>query len=230
MPNFNVDTWTSFKEQFMSVVRFILYAFDLFFDACRSNPMLYMFLFFPIFAVAFFIVFDFVTKLIPGSARSAGGSKGSIAFRSIGTGSKSIKSASVNLAKAGKSSELKAATLAKIEKSNAKAAAKASGMNEKGLKSQNYGDTGFNVSFLVNKLRQRKENKRKEREWEEKVQSELVEVRRREQEQYDKSYNMTTDLFFSKDDEGNPVTTKTVTNSRTGEVVSVHDTVRHVND
>ena len=63
MPEFSSDAWSSFKEQFLSVIRFILYSFDLFFDACRSHPMLYAFFFFPIFAAAFFVVLFVVIRL-----------------------------------------------------------------------------------------------------------------------------------------------------------------------
>ena len=67
MPDFTVEAWDSFKQQFLSVIRFILYALDMIFDACRSNPLLYAAFFFPLFAMAFFLVFDLVTRIIPGA-------------------------------------------------------------------------------------------------------------------------------------------------------------------
>lgn len=68
MPEFTVEEWTSFKEQFISVIRFIMYCFDLCFDTFRSNPLLYAAFFFPVFAVAFFVIFDLVTGVSPFAA------------------------------------------------------------------------------------------------------------------------------------------------------------------
>ncbi len=65
MPNFSADGWESFRSQFMSIVRFVMYCFDMFFDTCRSNPMLYAFFFFPIFALAFFLIFEMLTHIAP---------------------------------------------------------------------------------------------------------------------------------------------------------------------
>ena len=65
MPNFSVETWTSFKQQFQSVIQFIMYCFDLCFDSFRSNPLLYIAFFFPIFALAFLFMFDLLFNLVP---------------------------------------------------------------------------------------------------------------------------------------------------------------------
>lgn len=68
MPNFSVESWDSFKQQFMSVIQFIYYCFDMLFDTCRSNPMLYAFFFFPVFAVAFFLIFEMLVHIAPFAA------------------------------------------------------------------------------------------------------------------------------------------------------------------
>lgn len=65
MPEFSVDMWQSFKQQFMSVINWLLYSFDILYDSFRSKPMLYLFVFFPIFALLFFGVFNLLTRLVP---------------------------------------------------------------------------------------------------------------------------------------------------------------------
>lgn len=65
MPEFSIDMWQSFKQQFMSVINWLLYSFDILYDSFRSKPMLYLFVFFPIFALMFFGVFNLLTRLVP---------------------------------------------------------------------------------------------------------------------------------------------------------------------
>lgn len=65
MPEFSAEAWTSFKQQFVSVIQFIMYCFDMFFDACRANPLLYALFFFPIFALAFFAILELLLHLAP---------------------------------------------------------------------------------------------------------------------------------------------------------------------
>lgn len=65
MPDFTVESWDLFKEQFLSVIRFVYYCFDMLFDTCRSNPMLYAFFFFPVFAAVFFIIFEMLVHIAP---------------------------------------------------------------------------------------------------------------------------------------------------------------------
>lgn len=65
MPEFSSESWNFFKEQLVSVLRFIVYIFELFFDYARTNPMVYAFIFFPLFACAFFLVFDILTGNVP---------------------------------------------------------------------------------------------------------------------------------------------------------------------
>lgn len=65
MPEFSVEMWQSFKQQFMSVINWLLYSFDILYDSFRSKPMLYLFIFFPIFALMFFGVFNLLTCLVP---------------------------------------------------------------------------------------------------------------------------------------------------------------------
>lgn len=65
MPEFSVEMWQSFKQQFMSVINWLLYSFDILYDSFRSKPMLYLFIFFPIFALMFFGVFNLLTRLVP---------------------------------------------------------------------------------------------------------------------------------------------------------------------
>ena len=123
MPDFTLEQWTSFKEQFMSVIRFVMYAFDMFVDTCRSNPMLYMFLFFPIFIGAFFIVFDLITSLSrvnEGYSMSGNTSK----FILGKDKSRFNNNASVNLAKANKSIDSKSAKVDKQDKAQTKTAAR----------------------------------------------------------------------------------------------------------
>jgi len=65
MPDFSAETWSSFRQQFLSVIRFVLYLFDMLFDAVRSNPLLYFAFFFPIFALAFFVIFYLLKNIAP---------------------------------------------------------------------------------------------------------------------------------------------------------------------
>lgn len=65
MPEFTVEAWASFKQQFLSVIQFIMYCFDLCFDNFRSNPLLYIAFFFPVFALAFLFMFDLFFNLVP---------------------------------------------------------------------------------------------------------------------------------------------------------------------
>lgn len=65
MPEFSIEMWQSFKQQFMSVINWLLYSFDILYDSFRSKPMLYLFVFFPIFALMFFGVFNLLTRLVP---------------------------------------------------------------------------------------------------------------------------------------------------------------------
>lgn len=65
MPEFTTEMWQSFKQQFLSVIDWLLYSFDLLYDSFRSRPMLYLFVFFPIFALVFFCVFNLLTHLVP---------------------------------------------------------------------------------------------------------------------------------------------------------------------
>lgn len=65
MPEFSLEMWQSFKQQFMSVINWLLYSFDILYDSFRSKPMLYLFVFFPIFALMFFGVFNLLTRLVP---------------------------------------------------------------------------------------------------------------------------------------------------------------------
>lgn len=178
MPDFSIEQWSNFKQQFMSVIRFIMYVFDMIFDACRSRPMLYAFLFFPIFAGAFLILFDLFTKGLPKVSGSVVTSKGSLAVQSLCASTKHMKMASVNLAAAGKNTELKSVNLGKLEKSNSKAQAKAegrlsegksSGINSSGLSEKLFkGDTGITISGLFKgsfrRMNSRNKNKSKDDE------------------------------------------------------------------
>ena len=65
MPEFTTDMWQSFKQQFLSVIDWLLYSFDILYDSFRSKPMLYLFVFFPIFALVFFGIFNLLTHLVP---------------------------------------------------------------------------------------------------------------------------------------------------------------------
>lgn len=65
MPEFSNEMWQSFKQQFLSVIDWLLYSFDILYDSFRSKPMLYLFVFFPIFALVFFGIFNMFTRLVP---------------------------------------------------------------------------------------------------------------------------------------------------------------------
>ena len=63
MPNFTESDWTAFKIKFMSVIQWVIYAFNDIFDSVRSHPMLYVFVFFPIFAGVVFVIISFLMNL-----------------------------------------------------------------------------------------------------------------------------------------------------------------------
>lgn len=65
MPNFSVEDWGSFKTIFYGVIQFVLYVFKMLYQAFTDKPMLYVFLFFPIFALIFFLIFDLLTNMVP---------------------------------------------------------------------------------------------------------------------------------------------------------------------
>ncbi len=63
MPNFTESDWTAFKTKFMSVIQWVIYAFNDIFDSVRSHPMLYVFVFFPVFAGVVFVIISFLMNL-----------------------------------------------------------------------------------------------------------------------------------------------------------------------
>lgn len=63
MPNFTESDWTAFKTKFISVIQWVIYAFNDIFDSVRSHPMLYVFVFFPIFAGVVFVIISFLMNL-----------------------------------------------------------------------------------------------------------------------------------------------------------------------
>lgn len=65
MPNFSAEDWGSFKTIFYGVIQFVLYVFKMLYQAFTDKPMLYVFLFFPIFALIFFLIFDLLTNMVP---------------------------------------------------------------------------------------------------------------------------------------------------------------------
>ncbi len=103
MPEFSVEMWQSFKQQFMSVINWLLYSFDILYDSFRSKPMLYLFIFFPIFALMFFGVFNLLTRLVPFKAlfdSSDTKNDNSMLKSSLRTGARNSGSHAVNLASA----------------------------------------------------------------------------------------------------------------------------------
>ena len=83
----------------MSVIRFILYCFDLFFDSVRSRPLLYALFFFPIFAAALLVLLSVVQRLfmVPESSDVGLSRRGFGVLRLHGNKSDS-KAIAVNLA------------------------------------------------------------------------------------------------------------------------------------
>lgn len=118
MPEFSAESWNFFKEQLVSVIRFVMYAFDLIFDAARSNPMLYAFIFFPIFFCAFIIMFDLLTGSVPFiSLMKKNDNKGILSGLQASTFSNKSISGTSNAAKSTKSlAQAKAAADAKVHK------------------------------------------------------------------------------------------------------------------
>lgn len=103
MPEFSVEMWQSFKQQFMSVINWLLYSFDILYDSFRSKPMLYLFIFFPIFALMFFGVFNLLTRLVPFKAlldSSDTKNDNSMLKSSLRAGARNSGSHAVNLASA----------------------------------------------------------------------------------------------------------------------------------
>lgn len=103
MPEFSVEMWQSFKQQFMSVINWLLYSFDILYDSFRSKPMLYLFIFFPIFALMFFGVFNLLTRLVPLKAlfdSSDTKNDNSMLKSSLRAGARNSGSHAVNLASA----------------------------------------------------------------------------------------------------------------------------------
>lgn len=101
MPEFSVDMWQSFKQQFLSVINWLLYSFDILYDSFRSKPMLYLFVFFPIFALMFFGVFNLLTRLVPFKAlfdSSDTKNDNSMLKSSLRAGARNSGSHAVNLA------------------------------------------------------------------------------------------------------------------------------------
>ena len=103
MPEFSVEMWQSFKQQFMSVINWLLYSFDILYDSFGSKPMLYLFIFFPIFALMFFGVFNLLTRLVPFKAlldSSDTKNDNSMLKSSLRAGARNSGSHAVNLASA----------------------------------------------------------------------------------------------------------------------------------
>lgn len=103
MPEFSIEMWQSFKQQFMSVINWLLYSFDILYDSFRSKPMLYLFVFFPIFALMFFGVFNLLTRLVPLKAlfdSSDTKNDNSMLKSSLRAGARNSGSHAVNLASA----------------------------------------------------------------------------------------------------------------------------------
>lgn len=103
MPDFSVEMWQNFKQQFLSVIDWLLYSFDILYDSFRSKPMLYLFVFFPIFALMFFAVFNLLTRLVPIKAlfdSSDTKNDNSMLKSSLRAGARNSGSQAVNLASA----------------------------------------------------------------------------------------------------------------------------------
>ena len=229
MPEFSVESWESFKRQFLSVFQFIYYCFDMLFDACRSHPMLYVFFFFPVFIVSFFIIFEMFVHIAPfvgviNNKQVKGVLSGSkLSAKSYGKSLNSSHSVQ-NLAskKAAQDAKAHAAMINKINGSSSSGTS----LSSKSMSSGSYSSInssaegkavhGSNRIKNINDfIKIKKEDKIKAQEKVNKA-----------QEKEDKAFNMRTDVLHSR--EGNNLKITTVkTNTRTGEVVSTSDRIIH---
>lgn len=92
------------------------------------------------------------------------------------------------------------------------------------------GAIGFSVKAAADKIRQKKADDKAAQEEYEKVAEEQQKLANQRQADKDRNFNTHTDYYYSKDDDGNPVTRTVKTNTRTGEVISDSVSVRHTND
>ncbi len=244
MPNFTADSWSIFKQQFLSVIKFIFYAFDILWDSFCTHPMLYTFLLFPVFAVAFFIVFDFFTHLVSNGGITSNSSKAnglnSLSLKNYGYKSdhNSFKSAfshekamakvnsdlkiHSNMLKAVSGNDYKASVGSELRKSIGKSSVNSDLGKSIGMTSVN-SDLGKSIGNVV--VTAKKSHDRKIRE-----EVKEQERQRKEQEKHDKDFNTATDIYHSKDEKGNPVTTRIKTNTSTGEITGRHITVNHIDE
>lgn len=272
MPNFDSSTWANFKAELMSVLDWLIYSFNLIFDQFRAHPMLYTFLFFPIFAFVAFVILDFLLNIVHvqslfestdihtdnslfKSSSGRGGIRSSERAVNLAGSIKEGKTAAGSAVKLSAAASVKSGSslgaavsfgshkvdsngsMHKVDSASARSAGSAGG-HSSASGSGSIHAAGGNETHAANELikkgikvyKDSKARKQQDEDMYNKIAAEQEALQAQHQAEYDRAYNMQTDLYYSKDPDGNPVTERQETNKRTGEITGKRVTVRHTAD
>lgn len=234
MPEFDVSTWDNFKQQFLSVIQWIFYAFRLIYDNALKHPLLYAFLFFPIFAVAFITIFHFIVTVVPFHSLLDGSdvNTDNSLFKNLSaTNNREVKARNLSQIVSHQSrGAVKENPLGSVKtnsfgsvKSNSFGSVKSNSFSSvgsssspslgSGAMSPSFGGAGTSMASAINQSIKGVQADKK--------------AKQKEIEANDRAMNMQTNYYSLKDDDGNDVQAKEVVNKRTGEVVSLSETVKY---
>lgn len=257
MPDFDSSSWVNFKSELLSVLDWLVYSFNLIFDEVRSHPMLYIFLFFPIFAFVVFVILDFLLNVVHiQSLFESGDIHTDNSLFKVAASHDNVRSSerAVNLANSAKGSNLKDSTSGvklapaaspgsggslrsavsfgsyKVDSNGSSNGSSSRGEGSGKIKPNGAKETHSAQELIKKGIKVYTDSKARKQQDEDmynKIAAEQEALQARHQAERDKAYNMRVDLYPGQDEEGNSTTRRTETNRRTGEVISSRITVRH---